>query len=113
MKRRITLSRCFEKEIGELIRKRRVFHEDYEALKKKITEYPDLGDVISGTGGVRKVRLKSSSKGARGGFRVCYFEDVANAEIFLIFVYGKNEKEDLSSGEKKVLKEFTDEIKKR
>lgn len=113
MKRRITLSRIFEKEMGDLIRKRRVLQEDYEALKKKVIEHPDSGDVVAGTGGVRKIRLKSTSKGTRGGFRVCYFEDVVKAEIFLIFVYGKNEKEDLSSDEKKALKEFTDEIKKR
>ena len=72
-----------------------------------------MGAMITGTGGVRKTRLKSASKGKSGGFRVCYyFHDVGTGEIYLIDLYAKNEKEDLTPDEKKYLKAFAAEIKR-
>jgi hypothetical protein len=73
-----------------------------------------MGDMIQGTGGVRKTRLRSASKGKSGGFRVCYyFHDVGSGRIYLITIYPKNEKEDLDPSEKKELKELVEIIKKR
>jgi len=69
--------------------------------------------MIPGTGGVRKTRLKSASKGKRGGFRVCYyFHDVGSGELYLIALYAKNEQENLTSDEKKELKAFANTIKR-
>ncbi len=86
--------------------------EDFEAFKRKIAEHPEIGDLIQGTGGVRKIRLKSASKGTRGGFRVCYyFHDAVIGEIFLITIYPKNEKADITAAEKKDLKQLVDIIK--
>jgi hypothetical protein len=77
-----------------------------------LAENPSLGDMISGTGGVRKTRLKSSSRGKRGGFRVCYV-DLANKErLYLLLIYPKNEQENLTMEDKKVLKELVDILKK-
>lgn len=73
-----------------------------------------MGDVIQGTGGVRKTRLKSASKGKSGGFRVCYyFHHLKTGKIYLITIYPKNEKDDISPDEKRELKALADIIKKR
>ena len=104
MKRRIIILKNFQKTVDALIGKKKLLHDDFEAFKKNLGENPDMGDVISATGGVRKTRLKSASKGKRGGFRVCYLDDPFREEIFLILVYPKNEQEDLTTDEKKNLK---------
>lgn len=113
MKRRIIQIRAFAKTVDALINRKRLLSEDFEAFKKKLIENPEEGDLITGTGGVRKTRLKSASKGKSGGFRVCYFDDPESEELFLILIYQKNEQENLTAGEKKALKELTDAIKKR
>jgi len=87
--------------------------DDFNTFKSVLAENPDMGAMITGTGGVRKTRLKSASKGKSGGFRVCYyFHDVGTGEIYLIDLYAKNEKEDLTPDEKKYLKAFAAEIKR-
>jgi hypothetical protein len=47
--------------------------------------------MITGTGGIRKVRLKSATKGKSGGFRVCYLYIENRLILFLLFIYAKNE----------------------
>lgn len=113
MKRLIIQTRAFTKSINKLIDSKKLLHEDFEAFKKKLMENPEEGDLIIGTGGVRKTRLKSAGKGKSGGFRVCYFDHPNNEELFLILIYQKNEQETLSAEEKKALKELTDSIKRR
>jgi mRNA-degrading endonuclease RelE of RelBE toxin-antitoxin system len=62
---------------------------------------PMAGDVIPGTGGVRKLRFGAGGRGKRGGFRVVYY--VLNDELPLvaIILYGKNEQADLTPDEKR------------
>jgi len=112
MKRSITLTRLFERQVIALIKKRKLLKNDFEAFKSDLCKYPEVGDLIIGTGGVRKARLKSPSKGKSSGCRVCYFYDAEREEIFLLLIYAKNEQENLTSDEKKVLKAFTDAIKR-
>lgn len=98
IKRRVLQDPSFAKNVGTLIAKRKLKLEDFEAFKRKIAENPEMGDLVQGTGGVRKARLKSASKGTSGGFRVCYyFRDVDLGEIFLLVIYQKNEKEELKA----------------
>lgn len=68
-KRQIIETRPFSMAIADLLKKRSLLQEDYDALKKELANDPEIGDTLSGTGGVRKKRLKSSSKGKSGGFR--------------------------------------------
>ncbi|HSX12094.1 MAG TPA: type II toxin-antitoxin system RelE/ParE family toxin [Rhabdochlamydiaceae bacterium] len=86
---------------------------DYEEFEKYLLENIEQGDVVQGTGGIRKTRLKSSSKGKRGGFRVCYIDIPEKEILFLLVMYGKNEKEDLSQKEKKILKSLVEVLKNR
>ena len=111
--REIIHTRIFAKRVGELIKTHRLKIEDFETFQRLIAENPDMGDIIQGTGGVRKTRLKSASKGKSGGFRVCYyFHDVGTGKIYLIAIYPKNEKADISHSDKKEFKELVDAIKK-
>lgn len=73
-----------------------------------IGERPDIGDVIEGTGGIRKVRVASSGHGKRGGSRVIYYHFTSASQIALLLIYPKNEKDDLSADERKVLKHIID-----
>lgn len=111
MRRKIIESRAFARTIDGLVAERKLLREDLEVLKKELISDSESGDIIPGTGGIRKIRLKSATKGKRGGFRVCYFDDPKRGELFLLKIYGKNEKEDLSAAEKKSLKEFTEMVK--
>ncbi len=112
MKIKITPLRKFEKEVAALIDNRALLKEDYEELKKALAETPELGPVITKTGGVRKIRLKSSTKGKSGGFRICYFYSPESKELFLLCIYGKNKQEDLSESDKKELKALVAIFKK-
>jgi len=111
--KRLTEARIFTKEVNRLLKARKLLKEDFEKFKRELVENPEVGDLIPGTGGIRKVRLKSSSKGKRGGFRICYLNDDKNEEIFLLLLYPKNEKENFSFEEKKELKSFAEAIKRR
>jgi hypothetical protein len=87
--------------------------EVYAAFQRSLAEKPDLGRVIPGSGGLRKIRLAELAKGMgkRGGIRVIYL-DIPEAErVFLLDIYEKGQKEDLSPAEKKVLKEIATGIK--
>ncbi len=104
MKIKVTQLRNFAKELDQLTHKKALLEEDFCAFKKLLSENPELGDLIPGTGGIRKVRMKSASKGKSGGFRICYFYSSERNELFLICIYGKNKQENLSAAEKKELK---------
>lgn len=80
--------------------------EDYRALQKQLGLGPEVGDLIPGTGGFRKIRWadKRRGKGRRGGLRVIYYHFATDDQIWLMTLYGKNEAADLTPGEKKALK---------
>ena len=61
-------------------------------------------DVIEGTGGARKVRFTGKGKGKRGGYRVITFFSGTEVPVFLLNIFAKNEKTDLTSKERRVLK---------
>ena len=80
--------------------------ETYRVLQGALLENPDLGEVMPGTGGFRKIRWEDSrrGKGKRGGLRVIYYYLKADHQIWFFTLYDKNEAKDLTSGEKKMLK---------
>ena len=73
-----------------------------------LRQNPEAGDVIAGTGGLRKIRFANSrrGKGKRGGLRVIYYWWVGGRQFWLFTLYDKDEMDDLTAKEKKVLKEF-------
>ncbi len=66
-----------------------------------IARNPDAGDVIPGTGGVRKVRWQKSGTGKRGGAGVVYFYHDTRMPVFLILVYAKARQGDMTPDEKR------------
>lgn len=85
----------------------------YARFQRELMGDPELGSVIPGCGGLRKVRLPDAKrgKGKRGGARVIYLHVPAAGWIFLLDVYGKDEKDDLSPAEKKVLRYLAGRLK--
>jgi hypothetical protein len=69
-----------------------------------IAANPDAGKEIRGTGGARKVRFAGKGKGKSGGYRVITFYRGEDVPVFLLNVFAKNEKTDLSQGERNELK---------
>ena len=89
---------------------------EYSKLQELLVNNPTSGDLIQGTGGLRKLRYGDSSrgKGKRGGLRIIYYWWVNAYQIFLFTIYDKNEMTDLSHDQKKKLKELLEnEIKAR
>jgi hypothetical protein len=74
---------------------------EQEAVIDLVAFEPTCGDVISGSGGLRKVRVGRGGMGKRGGARVVYYYHGERLPIFLLALYAKNEKGDLTAAEKK------------
>ena len=87
----------------------------YAALQQELLEQPDKGDVLPGCGGLRKVRAADPRrhKGKRGGARAIYLYVPEAKWFFMLDIYGKDEKDDLSTAEKKVLSKLVDELKRQ
>jgi hypothetical protein len=66
-----------------------------------IARNPEAGDVIPETGGVRKLRWRRQGTGKRGGVRVIYFYHNAQMPIFLLLIYAKARREDMTPDEKR------------
>jgi len=81
--------------------------EGYRDLQVKMAANPDLGDVMPGTGGFRKLRWVDvrRGKGRRGGLRVIYYHFKSDSQIWLITLYDKDEASDLTAKEKRALRD--------
>ena len=84
-----------------------------EDIQSKILENPEAGDVIPGCGGVRKLRVSDPArrKGTRGGLRVLFLDLPHLEKTYLIYLYGKDEGEDLSADAKKRVREIATELR--
>ncbi len=78
----------------------------YRGLQAKLAANPDLGDLMPGTGGFRKLRWADArrGKGRRGGLRVIYYYFKSDHQIWLMTLYDKGEASDLTAAEKKALR---------
>jgi len=68
---------------------------------------PTAGDLIQGTGGVRKLRWGLEERGKRGGARVIYFFHSSSAPLFVLTAYAKNEKADMSQKDRNDFRQLT------
>lgn len=84
--------------------------DELRAIQTELIAQPEKGDLIQGTGGLRKIRMATGQQGKSGSARVIYF--LATAEmIYLVLAYAKSEKESLTSAEKAELKRLTTLLK--
>ena len=81
--------------------------DEYAALQAVLVGNPEAGVVIPGTGGVRKVRWATGGRGKRGGVRVIYFVRWRNGVIWMLDIYAKSVREDISA---RVLRRIREEI---
>ena len=78
--------------------------ENYRELQQTLVADPELGAVIRHSGGLRKVRWARSGRGKRGGVRVIYYWAPAHEILLMLLIYGKNEQDDLTSDQLRMLK---------
>lgn len=69
-----------------------------------LAQQPDVGSIIPGGGGLRKVRWSIKGKGKRGGSRVIYYWFVEDESILMLFIFKKNERSDLTKEQLKQLR---------
>jgi hypothetical protein len=80
---------------------------DIFALVGYLAEHPTAGDVIAGTGGCRKLRWAGRGKGKSGGYRTITFYSGAMMPVYLLTVFGKGEKANLTDAECNALRTLT------
>ena len=81
-------------------------------LEQELLKNPQAGDVIEGTGGARKLRIKLENHGKSGGARVIYLDVFEKEKLFFLFAYPKNVQENLTANQKKAIRNIIEEIKK-
>ena len=81
--------------------------DEMKAAVDLIAGEPEAGDVMQGTGGVRKARLAGRGKGKSGGYRVVWYFGGNDIPVFLLTVFGKGEKANLTQGERNALRALT------
>lgn len=82
--------------------------DDYRLLQEALITRPDAGDVIKGSGGLRKVRWKLEGKGKSGGIRVIYYWVTADDQIRMVYAYRKSKQENLTSEQLAALKQIVE-----
>lgn len=83
--------------------------EEYRQLQMALVLHPDMGSLIPGSGGLRKARWSLAGHGKRGGVRVIYYWAVVHDKILMLFMYAKNEQDDLTPEQIKVLRRIIEE----
>ena len=81
--------------------------DEYAALQLSIAANPEAGEIVRGSGGVRKLRWSGSGRGKRGGLRVIYYLRTARGEVWMLTAYAKNEADSIPAH---VLKRIKEEI---
>jgi hypothetical protein len=93
----------FTRQVQELLS-----DEDYGKLQAALVSRPNMGSVIRGTGGLRKMRWALPGRGKRGGLRVIYYWAVTQDQLLMLFMYPKTERDDLSQVQLKILREIVE-----
>jgi hypothetical protein len=82
-----------------------------DAEREELTDFlawnPTVGDIIAGTGGIRKLRWALKGRGKSGGARVIYYYHDDRIPLYLLDVYAKNEQANLSLAERNEFKKVT------
>jgi hypothetical protein len=79
--------------------------EQYIALQEHLCETPEAGDLVRGSGGVRKVRWARAGSGKSGGVRICYYARTRRGQILMLVIYSKSARDSMSADVLKALRE--------
>lgn len=85
--------------------------DDYRLLQQALAARPDAGELIPGTGGLRKLRWRLPGRGKRSGARAIYYWRVDESQILMLAVYAKNERVDLSPDDRRLLRRVVESWK--
>lgn len=86
--------------------------DDLKSLQEELTINPQKGDVMQGTGGLRKMRISLENRGKSSGARVYYVDFTIYDKIYLITAYPKNAMENLSKEQRNAIKAVIKELEK-
>lgn len=84
--------------------------EEYKDLQDVLVENPELGDLISGGGGIRKVRYAAQGRGKSGGVRVIYYWAKDKEQVYMLMIYPKSKKDNLKAVETAILRKLVKEL---
>jgi hypothetical protein len=112
------MAKTYEIEIVQVLpfekQARKLFSEDaLKGLLMHLALHPEAGDVIKGTNGVRKIRWGLNNTGKLGGARVIYYYRDLNMPLYLLAVYAKGQKSDLTMKERAQLAKMVDQLVRR
>ncbi len=82
---------------------------EYQEFRDALSSNPQMGAVIRGSGGIRKVRWKAQGRGKSGGVRMIYYWAASENTILMQMVYAKNEQTTLTKEQLRVLKKVVEE----
>jgi mRNA-degrading endonuclease RelE of RelBE toxin-antitoxin system len=100
-------TKIFTKQITELLS-----DDEYRILQNQLIGNPEIGNIIKGSGGIRKVRHAIQGVGKSSGIRVIYYWICSHDKIHMLLSYPKSKKDNLSPKEISILKSIVDEILK-
>lgn len=86
--------------------------DDLKKLEEILLENPQLGDVIEGTGGARKMRIQIENRGKSSGGRVIYVDVFEKEKLYFLLAYPKNVQDNLTPDQKKQVRKLVEAIKK-
>ena len=86
--------------------------DNYGEFQRYLSMYPNAGRVIRGSHGIRKVRWALPGKGKSGGIRVLYFWRPENDQIYLLFLFKKGERSDLTRSQVRRLASYAKALSK-
>jgi mRNA-degrading endonuclease RelE of RelBE toxin-antitoxin system len=86
--------------------------DEYRKIQLAQVLRPEAGKIISGSGGLRKIRWKIGGSGKRGGLRLIYFWDVPEDRIYMLLIYKKSKQKDLNPNQLKILRNLVKELLK-
>jgi hypothetical protein len=97
----IVETRLFTQRIRELLS-----DEEYRSLQNGLVARPDLGVLIRGSGGLRKMRWRAGDRGKRGGLRIVYYWHVSSDRLLMLLAYPKGEQDDLRPAQRAMLRKI-------
>jgi len=99
----IVETKVFTRQVQELLT-----DEAYKDLQTEIMKRPEVGVLIPGSGGLRKMRWGYQGQGKRGGIRVIYYWAAKQERILMLFIYPKNVHDNLSSAQLRTLRSIVE-----
>jgi hypothetical protein len=98
-------TKVFTKMVTELLS-----DDDYCKMQNQLVENPACWDIIPGGGGIRKLRFALQGRGKSAGVRTIYYWLKENHQIYMLVIYPKSTKENLTAEEKAILRDLVKEL---